>query len=116
MAEMKTGPAQMVLRGSIARRYYLEGMSKVDIADEFGLSRFKVARLLDSARETGLVRIEIRHHGEIDVDLSAHTRDRFRLRHAVVVDTPDDDAQSLHGHLGRSADRLLAEIITPQDV
>jgi DNA-binding transcriptional regulator LsrR (DeoR family) len=101
---------------SVARRYYLGGRSKVDIADEFGLSRFKVARLLDAARESGLVRIEIRHEGEIDVDLSARLRDRFDLQHSIVVDTPDDDAQSLRDHLGRAAAQLLAEVITPQDV
>src|SRR3954453_5516906 len=102
MAAATTGPAQGVLTASIARRYYLEGMSKVDIADELGVSRFKVARLLDAARETGLVRIEIRHEGEIDVDLSARLQERFDLQHAIVVDTPDDD-ESLRQHLGRAA-------------
>jgi DNA-binding transcriptional regulator LsrR (DeoR family) len=116
MAEVHDGPARVVLTASIARRYYLDGRSKVEIAEEFGLSRFKVARLLDAARESGLVRIEIRHQGEIDVDLSARLRDRFGLQHSIVVDTPDDDAESLRGHLGRAAARLLAEIITPQDV
>src|ERR671916_1750123 len=116
MAEVHDGPARVVLTASVARRYYLDGRSKKEIADEFGMSRFKVARLLDSARESGLVRIEIRHEGEIDVDLSARLRDRFGLQHAIVVDTPDDDAESLRGHLGRAAARLLAEVITPQDV
>ena len=69
MRQQHTGPAQVVLAASIARRYYLDGRSKIEIADEFGLSRFKVARLLDAARESGLVRIEIRHPGQIDVDL-----------------------------------------------
>ena len=116
MAEGFTGPAQVVLTASIARRYYIDGKSKVDIADEFGLSRFKVARLLESALESGLVRIEIRSTGGIDVDLSARLQDRFGLQHSVVVDTPDDDAESLRRHLGREAARLLAEILTPEDV
>ena len=38
-----TGPAQVVLTASVARRYYLDGRSKTEIAEEFGLSRFKVA-------------------------------------------------------------------------
>src|SRR5918994_3284987 len=116
MAEVDDGPARVVLTASVARRYFLDGRSKVEIAEEFGLSRFKVARLLDAARESGLVRIEIRHQGEIDVDLSARLQDRFGLQHSVVVDTPDDDADSLRAHLGRAAARLLAEVITPQDV
>jgi DNA-binding transcriptional regulator LsrR (DeoR family) len=116
MAEQHAGPAQVVLMASVARRYYLEDRSKIDIAEEFGVSRFKVARLLDAARETGLVRIEIRHEGEIDVDLSARLKDRYSLQHSIVVDTPDDDTQSLREHVGRAAAELLAEVITPEDV
>jgi DNA-binding transcriptional regulator LsrR (DeoR family) len=116
MTQAIVGPAGLVLTASVARRYYLDGRSKVDIAEEFGLSRFKVARLIDAARETGLVHIEIRQQGEIDVDLSARFQDRFQLRHAIVVDTPEDNAESLRQHLGRAAARLLAEIITPGDV
>jgi DNA-binding transcriptional regulator LsrR (DeoR family) len=111
-----SGPAHVVLTASIARRYYIDGRSKMDIADEFGMSRFKVARLLESALESGLVRIEIRAEGGIDVDLSARIQDRFGLQHSVVVDTADDDAESLRAHLGRAAAQLLAEILTPADV
>ncbi len=116
MADEYTGPAQVVLTASVARRYYLDCRSKTEIAEEFGLSRFKVARLLDTARETGLVRIEIRHEGEIDVDLSARLGERYGLQHSIVVDTPDDDPAHLREHVGRAAAQLLAEIVTPQDV
>ena len=116
MADEYTGPAQVVLTASVARRYYLDSRSKTEIAEEFGLSRFKVARLLETARETGLVRIEIRHEGEIDVDLSARLGERYGLRHSLVVGTPDDDPAHLREHVGRAAAQLLAEIVTPQDV
>jgi DNA-binding transcriptional regulator LsrR (DeoR family) len=116
MAPQDTGPAQVVLTASVARRYYLDGRSKVEIADEFGLSRFKVARLLEAARASGLVRIEIRHDGALDVDLSARLRDRYGLQHSVVVDTPDDDPPGLRDHVGRAAAQLLAEVVTAQDV
>jgi DNA-binding transcriptional regulator LsrR (DeoR family) len=116
MLDPHTGPAQVVLMASVARRYYLDGRSKVDIAEEFGLSRFKVARLLDAARDSGLVRIEIRHEGEIDVDLSVRLQERFGLQHSVVVNTPDDEDESLRQHLGRAAAQLLAELVTPHDV
>ena len=109
-------PAQLVLVGSVARRYYLDGRSKVEIAEEFGLSRFKVARLLEIAHSSGLVRIEIRHEGAVDVELSGLLRDRFGLQHAVVVDIPDDDPESLRRHLAASAADLLGEVVTPQDV
>jgi DNA-binding transcriptional regulator LsrR (DeoR family) len=110
------GPAHVVLLASLARGHFIRGRSKIELAEEFGLSRFKVARLIDEARDSGLVRIEIRHHGEIDVDLSARLRERFELTHSIVVDTPEDDAASLREHLGRAAAELLSEVITSEDV
>ena len=110
------GPAQLVLTASVARRYYLDGRSKVEIAEEFALSRFKVARLLDDARSSGLVRIEIGHPGVVDVELSARLMEALGLTHCVVTDTPDDHPASLREHLGAAAAELLTEIVTPDDV
>jgi DNA-binding transcriptional regulator LsrR (DeoR family) len=110
------GPAQLVLTASIARRYYLDGRSKVEIAEEFALSRFKVARLLDDARASGLVRIEIGHPGTVDVDLSSRLMDALGLTHCVVTDTPDDHPATLREHLGTAAADLLGEIVGPDDV
>ena len=116
MVNQLSGPAALVLSASVARRYYLDGRSKVEIAEEFGLSRFKVARLIDVARASGLVRIEIGHKGLIDVDASAQVQERFGLAHAVVVDIADDDDESVRKHLGQVAAELLAEVIEPDDV
>jgi DNA-binding transcriptional regulator LsrR (DeoR family) len=110
------GPAELVLAASIARRHYIDGRTKIEIADEFKLSRFKVARLLEAARAQGLVRIEIGHAGTIDLATSGRLAERFRLRHAIVVDTPDDDLVSLRTNLGRAAADLLTEIVTVTDV
>ena len=110
------GPAQLVLTASVARRYYLDGRSKVEIAEEFNLSRFKVARLLDDARSSGLVRIEIGHPGVVDVELSARLMDALGLTHCVVTDTPDDHPASLREHLGAAAAELLTELVTTDDV
>jgi DNA-binding transcriptional regulator LsrR (DeoR family) len=64
------GPDELFQRAVIARRYYLEGRTRVQIAQEFGLSRFKVARMLDEAIESGMVEIRIHNPGAIDVELS----------------------------------------------
>jgi DNA-binding transcriptional regulator LsrR (DeoR family) len=111
-----TGPSALVLTATVARRFYLDGASKSDIADELGLSRFKVARLLDRARATGIVRIELESPGEIDLDLSVRLRAAYDLRHCVVVDAPEDDDDVLRGSLGRAAAELLLEVVQPGDV
>nr|MDK8213974.1 RNA polymerase subunit sigma-70 [Enterococcus faecalis] len=47
------------LIASLARRHYLEDVSKVQLAKEFGISRFRIARLLAKGREEGIIRLEI---------------------------------------------------------
>lgn len=110
------GPAQMVLTASVARRYYLDGKSKIEIAEEFALSRFKVARLLETARSSGLVRIQIDYPGAVDLELSGRLQETFGLRHSVVVDTPDHEIGPLRQQLGSATAELLTEIVTTDDV
>jgi DNA-binding transcriptional regulator LsrR (DeoR family) len=99
-----------------ARRYYFEDHSKVQIASELGISRFKVARLLDLARASGIVSITISGPGSLDVNLSDRLRDRFGLRHAVVINTSRGDAARTRRQLGQVAANLISEITTPTDV
>jgi DNA-binding transcriptional regulator LsrR (DeoR family) len=110
------GPAELLLATSVARRYYLDGRSKIEIGDEFQLSRFKVARLLETARSQGLVKIEISHPGSVNLELSERLRNAFHLKHAVVIDAADNHEPSLRQQLGRTAAELLTEITTRDDV
>jgi DNA-binding transcriptional regulator LsrR (DeoR family) len=110
------GPAALLLTATVARRYYLDGASKSVIAAELDLSRFKVARLLDRARATGLVRIELTYEADLDLDLSMRLQAAHGLRHCVVVDVPEDDDEALRAGVGRAAAGLLTEIVRPDDV
>ena len=110
-------PSEVVLAARVARQFYLEGVSKVDIADQLGISRFRVARLLDSAREAGMVRIEIGlPGGNLDAGLSAELCSAFGLRHAFVFNFPDEDEEALRHRLGEAAGQALMDLITPGDV
>src|ERR1700761_6709748 len=94
------GPAASVLAATVARRYYLEGASKSEIAQDLGLSRFKVARVLEQARTSGLVRIELHYEGEIALDLSVQLASHLGLRRCLVVDAPEEDVVQLRTALG----------------
>lgn len=110
-------PSEVVLAARVARQFYLEGISKVDIADRLGISRFRVARLLDSARESGLVRIEIGLPGGLlDAGLSAELCSAFGLRQAFVFNFPDDELPLLRQRLGEAAGQVLMDLIKPRDV
>jgi DNA-binding transcriptional regulator LsrR (DeoR family) len=110
-------PSDLVLAARVARQFYVEGVSKVDIADQLGISRFRVARLLDSAREAGMVRIEIGlPGGNLDAGLSAELCSAFGLKHAFAFNFPDDDEPALRRRLGEAAGQALMDIVTPGDV
>lgn len=115
MAEA-SGPAELVLWAEVARRYYVRGESKVDIAEALGISRFKVARMLDSARQSGMVRIEIVRQGSLDVDASAQLKARYHLEHAVVIEHNEIDPVSVRQQLGTAAAELLREVLKPGEV
>lgn len=116
VAEPDSGPASQVLLASVARRYYLSGHSKVQISADLGLSRFQVARMLERARSSGLVRIEIGGPGSIDLGTSSRLQEAFGLKHAVVVDVPGEAPTQLRAQLGAAAAELLTELVTPSDV
>lgn len=115
-APLGPGPATTVLTATAARRYYFEGASKSEIADELGVSRFKVARLLETARSSGLVRIELHYEGGIDLDLSVRLARELRLERCLVIDSPEADLTQLRAAIGRVAASLLSEIVTSEDV
>lgn len=110
------GPAEMVAAARVARLHYFDHRSKVQIADELGMSRFKVARLLELARATGIVRITVTGAGTLDLDLSEALRERFGLRHALVVNTTRGSDWETRDQIGEVAADLLTEITRPGDV
>lgn len=109
------GPGHRLTLALVARRHYLEGRSKVEIAQETGLSRFKVARLIEEARQSGVVRIEIVEDPEIDVEASVRLRSALGLTHVVVVPAVGEP-RDVRTRLGEVAARLTTELISPDDV
>lgn len=112
----QAGPAELVLMATVARHHYVLGESKIEIGDRLGISRFKVARLLDAAHEAGLVRIEIAPADGLDLDLSAQVQERWGLSRCAVMAAGSAASVETNAALGRTAANLLAEILTADDV
>ncbi|WP_375481922.1 sugar-binding transcriptional regulator [uncultured Jatrophihabitans sp.] len=113
---MTLTPTEHVLLARVARHYYLEDRSKSDIADELGISRFRVARLLDTARREGVVSIRIESPTGYDTELSMRLQQMFGLAHAVVVTAEDDEPDTLRALLGRVTAEVLHGVVTRDDV
>jgi DNA-binding transcriptional regulator LsrR (DeoR family) len=112
------GLVESLRLAAVARRFYEQGASKLEIADEFGISRFKVARMLDTARETGIVKVEFQVPAPVDLALSEDIRSAYRLDRVLVLErAPEREPREIvRRKIGLLAARLLTEIITPGDV
>lgn len=71
--------------------YYMEGLTHREIADRMGLSRVKVTRLLQQARNTGLVQIQIKGANSQFLQLEQALCKAFNLRDAMVVMETEPD-------------------------
>lgn len=97
------------LLARIGQAYYLDNLSKVEIATEHSISRFQVARLLDEARAAGIVHIEIRRPGNpVSIDAQALAA-ALGIDRVVVVKTLEDDFQQRDLQAHAVAGELMAE-------
>ena len=77
---------------AIARLYYEQGKTQHEIARWFGVSRPLISRLLQEARDAGIVEIRIRSASEKDDRLLALAKDAFGLRGGTLLPPAGDDS------------------------
>lgn len=92
---------------AIAKRYYFDDESMVTISAQLGISRFKVARLLKEARETGMVSIIMNTGGDEDPELSRRVAEHLGLQKARVVEAYGD-LDEVRRTVGEAASGFLA--------
>jgi DNA-binding transcriptional regulator LsrR (DeoR family) len=94
----------------VARLYFDRQLSKVEIGQRLGISRFRVARLLREAREAGLVRVEYRDVPRRDAELSRDLELRFEVDLcAVAAGSRDPDAAAVLGA------EVVADLVTSEE-
>jgi DNA-binding transcriptional regulator LsrR (DeoR family) len=90
-AEPDEAPASALL-GQVARLFFEHQLTKVEIAARLGISRFRVARLLDRAVAEGVVQIEFRDAPSQDRELNRAIAERFGIGRCVVAASDDPTA------------------------
>lgn len=91
----------------VARMAYHQDRTQKEIAAEIGLNRWQVSRLLQEARDLGLVRIEILPRSQRSPDLETKLCAAYGLRDALVVTTADQVAQAAGQYLAALKPRIL---------
>lgn len=100
----------------VSRLYYEEGKSQREIGEMLGISRIKVLRLLDKAREEGIVSIKIVDPLITCSDLEKELVTIFSLQRAIVVPSGYNSKTLLLRRLGRWGSSLLCELLQDGDV
>jgi DNA-binding transcriptional regulator LsrR (DeoR family) len=108
---MARRPLAKLLMTTVAYRHFICRQTKLEIAQSLGISRFKVARLIEEAIESGTVRFVIADQEDHDTALSERLAQHYGLRHAVVVRGPDLSSRGVTEALGRAAAALLEETL-----
>ena len=116
LEEVRARPAVSLEAAIVARRYFIEDKQKSEIADELGISRFKVARLLDEARSSGIVRIYVDMPADIDLHVGAELVSTFSIGRAIVVKTSDSATDTEGYVIGAAAAEYLRGRLTPADL
>jgi DNA-binding transcriptional regulator LsrR (DeoR family) len=93
--------------------YHVEGLTQAQIGEQMNLTRRRVNELLAAALEEGIVRISFSSPLAANVELESQLKNRFGLKDAIIVPTPEDPRQ-LHSVIGRGAAAYLDRLIQAQ--
>ncbi|WP_077598410.1 sugar-binding transcriptional regulator [Olsenella urininfantis] len=92
--------------------YYMESYTQQEISSLMGISRAKVIRLLDEARQGGIIRFSFREEDQVRMDVERRLIEGFGLDDAMVVPTPVDES-SLLDSIARAASMYVTYHLKP---
>lgn len=99
-----------------AKLYYLLDMSQQEIANKLGISRPTVSRLLQQAKEEGIVEIRIMDPSEDCKNYAQELEARFGLKKAIVASVPLYEDNIIKQTLGQATAEYLSEIVQDGDI
>lgn len=108
---------EMRLVVRVARMYYEWDMKQAAIARQLGLSQPTVSRLLQQAKDMGIIRISVSVPQGVYTELEERLVKQFRLRDAIVVDCSGErDERFIERQLGAAAAYYLESALRPDEV
>jgi DNA-binding transcriptional regulator LsrR (DeoR family) len=100
----------------IAKAYYEDGLTQEQIGARLGLSRVKVSRMLQQAREERIVQITVIPPQDSNVDLERAVEERYGLDEAVIVSPASNDPSVIAHELGFPAAQCLVRHLQGEEV
>ena len=101
---------------NVAKLYYRSEYSQQKIAEELGISRPSVSRLLQYAKEKGYVKIQIFDPVEDMSHMEQLLVERFHLSEARIASSTLKDEQEIKKYIGLKAAEYLDSIVRDGDI
>ncbi len=95
--------------------YYAEGKTQQEIAQEFGITRVAVSRILNDARTQGIVEINV-HYPWTSKELEKNLIKMFGLKNAKVLYTSTTDPDEIIKELGIVAAKYFKTIVKEKQI
>ncbi len=99
----------------VAIQHLEHDRSTVEIAEELGISRFMVGRMIKRARDEGLIEVVPKMIDPIDISLSNALASKFRLQAAYAVVPPTETLEQTRSTIASFAAKVLAETVEEDD-
>ncbi|MBN2602130.1 MAG: sugar-binding transcriptional regulator [Candidatus Marinimicrobia bacterium] len=108
---MKNTESQTKTVIEAARLYYEHNFSQQQIAQKLGISRPGVSRLLQQARDNGVVKIQIIDPSDKGTLLESQLREKLHLNRVLIVPNDNDDDALIKSRLGSAAAGILDDYV-----
>jgi deoxyribonucleoside regulator len=100
----------------ISNMYYKLNMTQEEIAKQFSVTRFKVSKYLQDARDKGIVEININQPRERLCEIETRLKECFNLKEAIVLDGTSLESEELLYSLGKAGAEYVDSIMTEHSV
>lgn len=101
---------------TISKLYYENGYSQNMIGEKLGLSRPYVSKLINEARECGIVEIKINDPFETEFEIEIKLKEKFNLKKAVISPVGKENQEEILERLAISVSKYLNSIIQDNDI
>ncbi|MDN5352314.1 MAG: hypothetical protein PWQ12_1234 [Clostridiales bacterium] len=111
----KTKDIRLLVR--CAQMYYEEGLNQATISEKLGISKSSISRILNAAKENGIVQINV--HNPLPSTVIAFEKElerTFGLKEAIVVEVASEDPKEIKMALAKEAANYLERVIKDGDL
>lgn len=91
--------------------HYREDKNHSEISKKLGISRFKVARILDEAKEKNIIKVEVYLSDESTIKMQRILEERFSLSEVIIINTFENDNQ-LKMKLGEACAEYFLRVVS----